>query len=186
MDKKKKILITLIGTILIISILGFFVIRPLFAEIKSWGAKYQERSSLFERRDQLKEYLEELEENLEVIREKSPTLEAMKFDLQNAIVFIAALEEIAAKTNNWQELSVSSSSREKEKFPFQSYNVILKGSFPNLVRYLVHLENAKWLVDVDSLGISRIQKETTREKESPVSVLVGDVRTNLLIEVYTK
>ena len=74
-------------------------------------------------------------------------------------------------------------SQEKQKFPFEEFGISLKGSFPNLIRYLVHLENMQWLVGVDSLGISKIKG--VRE-ESPAGLSAGDIQTNLKIKVYTK
>ena len=183
MSKKNKTSIALVAIVLIIFALCFFIVRPLLAQIKEESIKYQEKLSFFERRSELKNYLEKLESDIEEVLKKSPTFEAMLFDSDETITFVTELEEIAAQTSNWQELSVSVPSQEKQKFPFEEFGISLKGSFPNLIRYLVHLENMQWLVGVDSLGISKIKG--VRE-ELPADLPASSIETNLKIKVYTK
>lgn len=184
MSKKQKILITLIIIALIVFMLMFFIVKPLLGQIKHESIRYREKFSLFERRDELKSYLKRLEADIGVVQEKSPTLQGMLLDPEKTIEFVADLEGIAAATGNWQELSVPALGPEevKQKFPFEEYGVSLKGSFPNLIRYLVHLENVKWIVSLNSLGVSKIEAK----KELPAGVSPGDVQTNLRLKVYTK
>jgi len=181
----KKIFITLGATILIVFSLVFFVMKPLLVQVKHQSIKYQEKSLLFERRKELESYLRRLKADVKIAQERSLVFKGMLLDSDKTVDFIVRLEEIAIQTNNWQELSIPASKEKKEKYPSQEFNVTLEGSFPNLIRYLVHLENMKWFVGVDSLKISRIQEESRLGKELPEGILPGDVQTNLGLRTFT-
>lgn len=194
MNKIKKISIILVGTALVVFGLVFFVIKPLLIQVKHQSIKYQEKFALFERRDGLKYYLKKLEADIKIVQEKSPILKDTLLSPDETVDFVVRLEEIAAQTNNWQELSIpvhgeqsrTASKEKEEKHLSQEFEVSLKGNFPNLIRYLVHLENMKWLVNIDSLRISKIQEESRLGREWPEGISAGDVQTNLELRVFIK
>lgn len=186
MNKERKISITLLGIVLVVFVLVFFVIKPLFIQIKHQSTKYQEKFLLFERREELESYFKKLEADVKIVQEKSPILKGMLLDPAKAVNFVVRLEEIATQTNNRQKLSIPASKEKKEKYPFQEFNVTLEGSFSNLIRYLVRLENMKWLTSIDSLSISRTREKSRLREELPEGILPGDIKTNLGLKVFTK
>lgn len=104
-----------------------------------------------------------------------------------AIKFITAVENIAQKTQNQEDISVlektSGEPGAASTDATLDFQITLTGGFPNLIKFLVYLENASYYNDVNSLQISRVSYSESEAKQAQ-GLKVGDVKSTINLSVY--
>ena len=186
MNPKQKIYLTLSIILAICLVSGFLVIYPLINKIKSSSLAFIEKKETLEILEK-----EQIEFNLlkEQYKKIEPELTKINQSLLNSektLDFIVALENIAEKANNNYEIKVTQLQKEpKEKFSFLTFQIYLWGSFPNLIKFLIYLENMPYWVETDQIQIRPITQEEIGTKKGLVNLSTGDVNTNLIVKVYT-
>lgn len=181
----QKIYLSSVITAIVIICLICFLVFPLIEKVKITSAIFWEKNRIFSlliKKD--KDYLAELEKEHKDYESSIILSEKAFLDSDKAVEFIFALELIALQTGNKHEINeiVLPGTEKKEGIlPFQ---VSLWGSFPDLIRFLVNLENMTYLVDVDSIQIKRLTERDVFGKKAGLSI--GDVESIMRIKVYTK
>jgi len=105
-----------------------------------------------------------------------------------ALKFIMMIETIAQSTGNKQEVSVVKASNDKTSPKDTNINlqITLKGSFPNLVKFLLYLENAPYFSEIKSLQLQGMtQKDIESLKEGKgIGLSSGDITSTLKVSAY--
>lgn len=117
--------------------------------------------------------------------------ELSKFDIfldpAQAVKFISATESAAQQTQQKEEIDVlEKTAGEKEAAgadPVLNFKVSLQGSFSNLIKFLIRLENGSYYSDVWSLQISRVSSAEAGSQEVS-GPQVGEVRSVINLAVY--
>ncbi len=187
MSCQQKIYISLIiSTITILSLILILVI-PFIKEIKSLSANLIEKQNLaFSYETMAGDYLKNLKNNYIGLEPQISKINNSFVDSERIIDFILAAEKAAALTNNYQEIKETSlSAAEQDKTLF--FQVSLWGSFSNLIKFLVQLENLDYFVDSNTLQITKIdERELKNLTDKGIVVSAGDVRSVINIKTYIK
>ena len=167
----------ILGIILLLS--AIFVIFMTFMEIK------KSSDDLLSEKKNLKSFSEGIKD----LQESKKFYEAHQADLDKIdrqfvdptvpVDFIKFLEKTAADANLSVEISpISSEVKEEDLWPNLSFQLIVKGTFSNVSRFLEKLENSTYLIEVINLSLTR----TARLNEP----LVGDVDAIITLKAATK
>lgn len=187
MSCQQKIYISLIvSTITILSLILILTI-PLIKEIKSLSANFVEKQNLeFSYETRAGDYLKNLKNNYSGLEPQISKINKSFVDSERVIDFIVAVEQAAALTNNYQEIrETSAPATEQNNTLF--FQVSLWGSFSNLIKFLVQLENLDYFVDSSALQITRIdERELKSLTDKGIMASAGDVRSIINIKTYTK
>lgn len=184
MSCKQKIYITLIISAIIIIALISILVFPLAKEIKSLSANLIEKKNLmssYEKR--IGDYLKNLKNKYAELEPQISKINKSFVDSGRVIDFILAVEKAAALTNNYLEIKEISSSAEEKTLSFQ---ISLWGSFSNLIKFLVHLENMDYFVDAGSLQITKIEEKSLKNlTDKGIMVSAEDIKSIISIKTYT-
>jgi Tfp pilus assembly protein PilO len=184
MNTQRKIYLTLVILAVVIIVLLFFLIRPLVAKVKAVSDNFIEKNnSLASFEERGTDYLARLRGEYLDIESQIPEINKYFLFPNEVIDFILAIEEIATLSSNYQEIKEVGSSEED----ILSFQILLRGNFPNLIKFLARLENMEYFIDIHSLQITRItERERSGLEKEGIMVLVGDVKSTINIGVYVK
>ncbi|MFH1129385.1 MAG: hypothetical protein V1686_01460 [Patescibacteria group bacterium] len=176
MNSYQKIYLTVgIFAVIVVSIIGF-LICPLAGEIK------KESSLLSEDNQKLLvlkkidiDYLRQIEFKYKKIKED---LGMLKINLseKQIIDFIVELEKAADNTSN--DLKIKSA-----EYPI--FDLVLTGSFDNLMKFIGWLENNSYLISIESMQARKLTEGDLFSQESKL-FSIGDIRTILQIGLPSK
>jgi len=99
-----------------------------------------------------------------------------------AINFILMAESFARQTDNVQTITDNSAAAAKS--PTLNFQIALQGDFPNLIKFLIHLENAPYYNNVKSLQVGRTAKTSGLVVENAIAPQIGGVNTLINLSVY--
>jgi hypothetical protein len=101
------------------------------------------------------------------------------------VKFIEFLEDLALNSNVISDITPYEIKSAKNDFwSSLGFRVLLKGSFPNSLKFLEGLEKSPWLVDISSLQVERIDEAKTNLKEFEM-LKVGDVTFLLTFKAFS-
>lgn len=185
MTQKRKIYLTLTIITGLFLVMIFGVIYPLISKIKSTSFDLIQKKEILEDLEKNQQKISRLEKEYQLIKPELIKIEQNLLQQpEKTLDFIVALEGIAQKSNNQYEIKPIEQPK-KESSSSLDFQVSLWGNFPNLIRFLVYLENMPYLIEVTKIQIQRISQEGIIKKEL-TGLLIGDVATNLNIKVYTQ
>lgn len=192
MNTQRKIYLTLVILAVVIIVLLFFLIRPLVAKVKAVSNDFIEKNnSLLSFEERGTDYLARLRSEYFDIEPQIPKINKYFLSPDKVIDFILAIEEIATLSSNYQEIkgvgSPATPTDGSKKEDILSFQISLWGNFPNLIRFLVQLENMEYFIDIYSLQIAKVgEKEWSSLREKGIVVSVGDVKSTINLGVYVK
>ncbi len=183
----KKTVIIISGFLAALALIGALLVF-LTSQIKTEGQR------LFETRQNLDSFLQNWK-NLEKAKEESSAVEnkLSQTDVflkpEEAIKFILSVENFAQVTQNRESISVANnliprSQEEKPKENTLNFQILLSGSFPNLIKFLSYLENAPYLNNVDTLQITRQTDKDVNQTKDTLGGEPGDVKTTINLSVF--
>ena len=184
---QQKINLTIFGFLVIFFFIAFFFILPLVSQIKEDGVELAQKKQNIELLYQDWRVLENSRKEYQKIENELNALPAI---LPNgeALKFIMMIETIAQSTGNKQEVSVVKASNDKTSPKDTNINlqITLKGSFPNLVKFLLYLENAPYFSEIKSLQLQGMtQKDIESLKEGKgIGLSSGDITSTLKVSAY--
>ena len=137
------------------------------------------------------DYLARLRGEYFDIESQIPEINKYFLSPDKVIDFILAVEEIATLSSNYQEIkgvgSPAPSTGGSEEKDVLSFQISLWGNFPNLIKFLVQLENMEYFIDIYSLQIARAgEREWGGLEEKGIVVSAGDVKSIINLGVYVK
>jgi len=158
MSSLKRIYFILTGTVLIIILSSFFLIPFLVKKIENLSKEYTDGQAMLVQIQQKELLLERQKQLFEKAQAKLSRTEKSFLKSEDLVNFIASLEKIAGDNNIKFEIkSVSSPEKDKQYFTF---SIRIRGSFPNILRFLFALENTPEppyrLTEIKSITIKRI------------------------------
>lgn len=184
---QQKIYLNLIIFGLLICLVLTVVISPLINRVKENSQTFQEKQRILFILKEKQDYLNQLQVDAQISQEYLEKIKGVFLQPEKAIDFITSLENIAWLTANQQEIQILGSTKEEEqtKRPSLSFQLSLWGNFPNLMRFLIELENMDYFVQVEQLRIRRLsERDISGQKLSEFSA--GDIETKMNILVYTQ
>lgn len=122
-----------------------------------------------------KEAFEEFTEILKREKENLEKIDSIFVKKEMPVEFINFLEKTAQDYNLSFQSSLSL--QEKNSWPSLSFQLNLTGSFPEIVKFLRKLIYGPYLIEFQSLEISRIEKTETAE---------GPIKANISFKVFAK
>lgn len=102
--------------------------------------------------------------------------------------FINSLENLAQKTNSLFDISLlapSPSQKTNKETNILRFQIQLGGSFVNFMHFLKYLENMKYLVQEESLNLSRQSGQSQSSQEGWKALPSGSVFGTINIKVFT-
>lgn len=179
---KKTYLIS--AAFLVAILLAAFISSFLISQIRA------ESNKMFEAKQELNSFNQNWR-NLNTTKQESATIKdqlAQKTALlptEDAINFILAVESSAQTTQNRETISVTPppakvDTNAKNTIDFQ---ISLWGNFPNLIKFLIYLENAPYLNSVNSLTIRRLTEADLGSADAAGSQ-AGDVNSVINLSTY--
>lgn len=121
-----------------------------------------------------------------IFREKLDKINEVFLDPETPFDFLNFLEQIAKEDKIPIEISITSPKEIKEDiWPSLSFNIFLKGSFSEILKFLEKIENSPYLTELESLKAARVTPEGIGKEELGI-ISPGDVRANLVVKIYTK
>ena len=192
---KEKIYLLLVIFLALTLAVVFLVVSSLTKQIKNGGRE------LAEQRQDLNVFYQNWQ-NLEKSRQETEKIGGDLNDIQpflakkEILKFIVAIEEIAQKTDNRQSISVINPPAKKitgeetqkdtaDKEEIINFQILLKGDFPNLMKFLAYLENLPFAHQIQLLTINRLnQSSIIADQESGLTA--GDISTVINLTVPTQ
>ena len=186
MDLKKKIYLWLIIFGLLTLCLIILIIYPVFGWIKESS---QEIISQKQRLASLQDRIESLENFKKLYPTIKPNLEKIDglfINPEAPIGFIGFLEKTASHTQVLIEISaITLRETKKDPWPFLGFQIRINGSFPKFLRFLEKLEAGPYLIEIQSLDISRLSEQDVKLKQFE-GFSAGDIRASLSIKAFSK
>jgi len=168
----------LAGAILIVAALAIlvFLIGPLFNKIKTDSLALAQDKQIIETSLQDWQSLTQSKNDYQQVKNNLNSLPAI-MPRQNAVNFIAGIENMALATGNQENISVlpaynSDSDLVKNSLPLQ---ISLIGAWPNLIKFMILLENASYFNDISSVKIARISNEPGKSDQGAI----GEINSSI-------
>jgi len=186
MTLTKKIYLSL-ATFNILSLgLIFFLIYPLFIEIKKNSKDLISQKQTIQA---LEAKIENLEKFKILYQDLKPDLEKINtlfVDPEVPIEFISFLEKTSADCEVLIKISSAPAKKTKtDPWPSINFQIFTFSSFPNFLKFLEKLENSPYLIEISNLSIQRITEADLKLKKDE-RLALGDVKSTFTIKVYTK
>ena len=102
---------------------------------------------------------------------------------KESVKLIEALETAAGQSGLRQEISVLNPKPEEEKNSLK-LQLYLRGSFPNLMKFLVSLENLTYLNNVKALNFTRLSQKEIEQNLEFKGLSAGDVNALISLEAF--
>jgi len=178
LNPKQKIYLTAIAWLAAGGLIAAFVALPLISQIKNDGLELAQKKQDAELFNNEWQTLAKAQKDYQTMQNELNALPAL-LPSSEALKFIVLMEKFAQITNNQQNVSVSDAQPAKDqKKTTTDFQVSLRGRFPDLIKFLIYLENAPYYNDIRSLAIQRLStKEST-------GAAIGDINTILNLSVY--
>ncbi len=161
-----------------------FLIYPLFKDIKENAAELslKKQGSLY--LDTKLENIEEFRRGYKEIKANLEKGENLFVNSEAPVDFIGFLEDISEDSN----VSIKISPSEPTKKTGDSwYSIIFQvnavSSFPNLLRFIEKMESGPYLIQIESINITRLALENLKSKELQ-AYSVGDASASFSIKAF--
>lgn len=183
---KKKIKISMLIMAVIIIVFSAAAVYPLIREIKKIsGQILSVKGDLSLLQAQIQN-LEIFEKQSHDYQENIDKIGDLFIDPQVPIDFFEFLEKEALNAGLSLSITPAPGSLAKgDLWPSLNIQLVLDGPFPKFFLFLERLESSPYLVEVKSLGLTRIT-QTSIVTQGLGNTSVGDVQAKLSIKVYTK
>lgn len=186
MSLKKKINISFFIILTVIFSFLFFILRPIFLEIKKSS---EDLITIKGELVSLEKEIETLTEFKAGFQEMNPALEKinqMFISSDEPLAFLVFLENTSRDYGISSKISSAFMPEAKESlWPSISFQVTSSGAFPDFLKFLEKLESGIYPVEIQNLSINRLSENELKLKEFE-GLSLGAVRADFLIKVYTK
>ncbi|MBU1176895.1 MAG: hypothetical protein ABIG88_01980 [Patescibacteria group bacterium] len=186
---QRKLLATLMISLIIIIFFIYLIVFPLIDKIKENSEEYLSNQEIINRLDKREYMYKKLQKSYDEKDNELLVTEKILINDQETAGFIFILEKLAEQTNNVFEIKTASSfspSEEKEAIPFLSFKISLFGNFSNMLNFLSNLEDNPYtpyrLIEINGVNIKRLVEKDLVNLEESISV--GNLETVLDIKVY--
>lgn len=141
MTVEKKLLLTILISIIFILILFFAIIEPTFLEIQDLAMQVEKEQQALEDLYQKGKTISQIKNDLKEIGNKQETLNKVFFTKDEELNFITTLEKISSQNNIKQEINLRDQQDFQNNYRVATIHLNLEGDFKNLIKYLESLEH---------------------------------------------
>lgn len=181
MSSIRKISLKVLGSIIVLVLLIIFAISPSVEKISTLAENYKDTKKTILEIEKKELSLDEQERFFEKTQPTLSITDKAFLAKKDLVGFLSTLENLALKNKN--KIEILSVSEPEENKPYFTFIVLLKGNFPDSLRFLFALENIPEspyrLLEIKKLEIKRITV-SGEEKEK------GKIEGNFEIRVYSK
>lgn len=154
---KNKILAAIIGFILVIFALIYFIVMPTIQDIKTMGGEIEGQRIDLEKKYIKGNSLRQLTENLKKIEPKLSLLDQIFINKNRELEFITTIENEANQAQVSQKINLSSpKNTENQEFQKNNLQLFTKGNFNSQLKYLINLEALSYYINVKSLELTPV------------------------------
>ena len=159
----------------------------LIETVKSLSLEIIDKKQKIEKLNKQSEQIDSIRTGYKYMQEEMNEVSGLIVNYSDIIDFIIEVENVAEKSE--VELNISVSNKEGEylndSLSFVSYNLEAVGDFDNLMRFLVYLENLKYLNEVENMRIY-YDSEDKRDFTDLSGVNSGKIILNTNLKVYVR
>jgi len=186
---KNKITASLVGFLIIILSLIYFIVIPTIKEIKAMGQAIEAQREDLEKKYIKGQSLRQLTENLSKIELKLELLDQIFINKNRELEFITSLENEANKNQVSQKINLSAPQKaENQNFQKTSLQLFTKGGFVKQLQYLLNLEHLSYYINVKLLELSPAadgeQAKTDNQKFPPSSSETNSLNMYIDADTY--
>jgi len=184
---KNKIALSSAGFILIIFSLLYFIVMPTVADIKTMGEEIENQRIDLERKYVKSQSLRKLAENLKNIEPNLELLNQIFINKNRELEFITTLENEANLNQISQKINLNPpTAAENQDFQKAGLQLLTKGNFAGLFKYLADLESLNYYINVKILEMSSAsEKAAGGTGQTDGSRPIGGKNINLFIDADT-
>ena len=160
-DLNHKITASLIGLLIVILSLIYFIVAPTIKEIKTMGQAIEAQREYLEKKYRKGQNLKQLTENFKKIEPKLELIDQIFINKNRELEFITSLENEANKSQVSQKINLSAPSKETgPNFKKIGLQLFTKGDFEKQLSYLLGLEHLSYYINIKLLELSPAGGET--------------------------
>ena len=174
LNPRQKIYLTAALWLAVLTLIIATVIAPMIAQIRNDGlelALKKQEMAAFSADWQL---LEKDRRDYQAMQNEINALPAFLPE-NDALKFIMLIEKVAQATGNSQEVSVDNADEANAGTTSQKtatdFQINLRGNWPNLIKFMIYLENAPYYNDMVSLQTQRLTGKDGQETGEITSIL---------------
>ncbi len=175
-DIKKRTIITLLILGAVISFLVLFVIKQIFGQIETESGNFAVQKKELLESDIKAQNIRDFNDNFKQYQPNLEKIGGIFLNISEPIEFIQFLEKEAGDSHLSIEIAPPVfRGGDKDSWSAFDFSLSLKGSSPNLLRFLERIDSAQYLVETVKLTIGKNSDKTG-----------VDATATLLIKVYAK
>lgn len=157
LSPKNKITASLIGFLIVILSLIYFIVAPTIKEIKAMVKAIEAQRQDLEKKYVKSQSLKQLTENFKKIEPQLELIDQIFINKNRELEFITSLENEADKNQVSQKINLSAPQKaENQNFQKTSLQLFTKGGFSGQLQYLSNLERLSYYINVKLLELSPI------------------------------
>jgi len=154
MSSKKRIIITIIGTVILIILLICLINVPTIGSIlKIKQMIYLERTDL-EKKYLRSQVLKKILRDFEQVKPEKEKFDNIFIPKDKELEFVTSIEEIATRHNLKQEVSINNAVNKDDIYAIVPLTLKLKGDFSDILKYLNDLDKITYYYNILSIIIS--------------------------------
>ncbi|MDO8668064.1 MAG: hypothetical protein Q7K35_03125 [bacterium] len=183
---KNKIIVMIVGFVLIIFGLIYFIVVPTIEDIQTMSQKIEEQMVDLEKKYIKGSSLRQLTENLKKIEPKLSSLDQIFINKNRELEFITTIENEANNSQVSQKINLSSPKNiENQELQKNNLQLSTNGNFNNQLKYLINLESLSYYINVKSLELTPAagNEKTTNQDQTETAGKSGVI--NMLIDADT-
>lgn len=176
----------IVGFVLIIFGLIYFIVVPTIEDIQTMSQKIEEQMVDLEKKYIKGSSLRQLTENLKKIEPKLSSLDQIFINKNRELEFITTIENEANNSQVSQKINLSSPKNiENQELQKNNLQLSTNGNFNNQLKYLINLESLSYYINVKSLELTPAagNEKTTNQDQTETAGKSGVI--NMLIDADT-
>lgn len=192
---KNKIIAILVGFVLIIFGLIYFIVVPAIRDIKIIGGEIEDQRIDLEKKYIKGGSLRQLTENLKIIEPKLSLLDQIFINKNRELEFITTLENQANEAKVVQKINLSPPpTTENQEFQKNDLQLSVNGEFNEQLKYLINLESLNYYINIKSLELSATPRSgqpapVIKNSSQEIAVLnsdFNDINLSITADTYWK
>jgi len=205
LQAQKKMVISIVGHLLFLILIVFFVCLPLVYMIGKLSDQYLSDKEKLVRLSQGDNLIKKLEKDLSDNQDKLDKIDTIFLDPDEIVGLMNDLEKIADKTNNVfklqsisepvkqiKETTAGEEEKQEKQKPMISFQLSLTGKYVDLIRFVANLEDTPYppyrLIKIDDISIKGVLSESLPGllNIAGPSLASNSVNSILNIKIYTQ
>ena len=185
MTTKSKTFVIMVAVMLFAVALTVLIIYPTYSDIRGSSEELLSQKQKISALEKKIENIEEFRQNYKSIGESIEKANLAFATSDAPVNFITFLEQIALNSNVSMEISPSIPIEELgSEWKYIDFQINSLSSFPNFLKFLEKLESGPYLIEINSLKVSRISEKMIENKAFE-QFSAGDAKFVISLKVYS-